>query len=539
MLPHRVPVAASRRLCAPLRRRKVVFYVLCLMGVALVLQTARFLYGKCDTRAYMSTLLTKTTRILKRHGVEYWLDKGTLLGVHRDDGLIPWEYDVDLGVMNATCAEISALKSEFTAVGLTAYDREDDIPHKVKLTYDTENHEFYWSDPRLHDPCIRVYDTNDVGAWVDIYWYVELTPEQAAADRENVLVPPDYDEEDNLMCCSEGLQAHTEHMCCGGCVPKKTLFPLKRQIVAVHDGVELVQEQPVPFAVPQFLSIQYGESALTSREIKVSEGPVVSQCWRRVAMDEEFSSTPPRRGNPKRLQRKAESSPVDLLQQQRLKREMHLTRELIDFDMIKGSAFFHTKPSGHDRKLVQEGLGRALFVPFHAKFWRQKPWFYETATSLYTLHVVAVYIYIFRPKTTSVLNSFEVLFPITLLLLVAIGYGRVSSTLQAPDSDPSLKILSPIKESSGNACNAESDNSQIASGLSSGLAESENSDGTDSDEDSGNSSSSSDEANPNDNMFGPTSASAPSSPKHVRLCIRLRTRIGLVEWRVCCFWRDN
>ncbi|RLN59005.1 hypothetical protein BBP00_00006734 [Phytophthora kernoviae] len=254
MLPHRVPVAASGHLQTT-SRQKLMYYFLCFLGVATVLQTLRFLYGKCDTRVHMSSLLTKTTQILKRHNVEYWLDKGTLLGVHRDDGLIPWEYDVDLGVMNATCAEISALKSEFTAVGLTAYDRQDDIPHKVKLTYDTENHEFYWSDPRLHDPCIRVYDAADVGTWVDIYWYVEITHEEVAADRENVLVPVDYDEEDSL-----------------------SLFPLQHTKVAVHDGVDPVQEQPVPFAVPQFLSIQYGENALTSREIKGWKG-IVCGFW--------------------------------------------------------------------------------------------------------------------------------------------------------------------------------------------------------------------------------------------------------------------
>ncbi|KAG7380174.1 hypothetical protein PHYPSEUDO_007654 [Phytophthora pseudosyringae] len=277
MLPHRVPVAASGRLRTP-PRQKIMYCVLCFLGAAAALQMLRFLYGKCDTRVHMSSLLTKTSRILKRNNVEYWLDKGTLLGVHRDDGLIPWEYDVDLGVMNATCADISALKSEFEAVGLTAYDRQDDIPHKVKLTYDTENHELYWSDPRLHDPCIRVYDATDVGTWVDIYWYVELTHAKVAADRENVLVPPGYDEEDSLVCCSEGLQAHTEHMCCGGCVPRKALFPLQRQSVSVHDGVDPVQEQPVPAEVAQFLSIQYGESALTSREIKGWKG-VVCGFW--------------------------------------------------------------------------------------------------------------------------------------------------------------------------------------------------------------------------------------------------------------------
>ncbi|KAF1794004.1 LicD family [Phytophthora cactorum] len=237
MLPHRVPVAAARRLGAP-PRQKIMYYLLCFLGVVTVVQILRFLYGKCDTRVHMSSLLTKTSRILKRNNVEYWLDKGTLLGVHRDDGLIPWEYDVDLGVMNATCAEISALKSEFVAVGLTAYDREDDIPHKVKLTYDTENHEFYWSDPRLHDPCIRVYDTADIATWVDIYWYVELTHEEVTADRENVLVPPGYDEEDSLVCCSEGLQAHTDT--CAA----EVAYRVSRS--------SRCNEQPVPAEVAQF-----------------------------------------------------------------------------------------------------------------------------------------------------------------------------------------------------------------------------------------------------------------------------------------------
>ncbi|CAI5724203.1 unnamed protein product [Peronospora destructor] len=273
MLPHRVPVTASRP-----PRQQILSWLICLLVIMAALQMLRALYSKCDTRVHMSSLLTKTSCILTRHNVEYWLDKGTLLGVHRDDGLIPWEYDVDLGVMNATCAEISALKGEFEAVGLKMYDRKDDIPHKVKLTYDTENHEFYWSDPKLHDPCIRVYDTMDITAWVDIYWYVELTSEKVMLDRENILVPPDYDMEDNLMCCSEGLQTHTKHMCCGGCVPRKSLFPLQHKFVNVHDGVNPVQEQPVPAKVGQFLSIQYGKNALIRREIKGWKG-VVCGFW--------------------------------------------------------------------------------------------------------------------------------------------------------------------------------------------------------------------------------------------------------------------
>lgn len=266
MLPQRVARAPSPHARASPPWPRIALYALALFSSIYAL---RFVYSKCDTRAHMSVLLTKTTAILKANDVEYWLDKGTLLGVHRDAGLIPWEYDVDLGVMNATCSEISALKSAFASVGLVAYDRSDYIPHKVKITYDTENHHFYWSDPYMHDPCIRVYDMNDVSTWVDIYWYVEVRAAEVAAKRSDILVPPGYDGNSSLLCCSEGLQEFTDHMCCGGCVPYASVFPLKKQRVFVPDGVYMTQEQFVPHAVPEFLKIQYGRNALESREIKV------------------------------------------------------------------------------------------------------------------------------------------------------------------------------------------------------------------------------------------------------------------------------
>uniref|UniRef100_K3WL32 LicD/FKTN/FKRP nucleotidyltransferase domain-containing protein n=1 Tax=Globisporangium ultimum (strain ATCC 200006 / CBS 805.95 / DAOM BR144) TaxID=431595 RepID=K3WL32_GLOUD len=282
MLPQRVPkmqvAAAPTTRKSVFSRKKLTRYALYTLLATSAVCALRFLYAKCDTRAHMSVLLTKTTSILKANDVEYWLDKGTLLGVHRDDGLIPWEYDVDLGVMNATCDQISALKPEFEKVGLVAYDRSDYIPHKVKLTYDTENHHFYWSDPYMHDPCIRVYDSSDVATWVDIYWYVKVDAAQVAANRKNVLVPPGYDDKSSLLCCSEGLQEYTDHMCCGGCVPYDSVFPLKKQLVTVPDGVKSVQEQFVPNAIPEFLSIQYGEHSLKKREIKGWKG-VVCGFW--------------------------------------------------------------------------------------------------------------------------------------------------------------------------------------------------------------------------------------------------------------------
>lgn len=42
-------------------------------------------------------LLRQVKELLDEHGVEFWLDCGTLLGAVRDGKFIPWEHDIDLG----------------------------------------------------------------------------------------------------------------------------------------------------------------------------------------------------------------------------------------------------------------------------------------------------------------------------------------------------------------------------------------------------------------------------------------------------------
>ena len=42
--------------------------------------------------------LREVKEILDKHGIEYWLDCGTLLGAIRDRKFIPWDSDIDLGM---------------------------------------------------------------------------------------------------------------------------------------------------------------------------------------------------------------------------------------------------------------------------------------------------------------------------------------------------------------------------------------------------------------------------------------------------------
>lgn len=46
--------------------------------------------------------------------------------------------------------------------------------------------------------------------------------------------------------------------------------------------------------------------------------------------------------------------------------------ELIDFDVIKGSSLFNTKPSKHNKELVRKSFYQLFFFPFYRKQWKQK-----------------------------------------------------------------------------------------------------------------------------------------------------------------------
>jgi len=234
MLSYLPNTGANRRL----QWFHIVSLLASLLFVVLVADLA--VMKKCDMAGNLKELFLFTVSSLNNHGIQYWLDYGTLLGQRRDNAIIPWEFDLDLGVPEEECARISELKPIFSARGHTMYDRTDYISKKARWGYS----------PYLHTPCIRIYDQNDA-YYVDLYWYKRLTETQAR--NQSVDLPSLY-VGGEVLCNDEGFN----HDMPGGCRQASSLFPLS---TVSFLGVEV----SVPKNADEALTDMYGDDFMVSK----------------------------------------------------------------------------------------------------------------------------------------------------------------------------------------------------------------------------------------------------------------------------------
>jgi len=63
-------------------------------------------------------MLHRVTKTLETAGVTYWLDHGTLLGIVREQRLLPWDTDMDITVPATSLPQLHAAMPALKAMGL-------------------------------------------------------------------------------------------------------------------------------------------------------------------------------------------------------------------------------------------------------------------------------------------------------------------------------------------------------------------------------------------------------------------------------------
>lgn len=77
--------------------------------------------GKALAKA--KKMLLSITELLDREGVVYHLEGGTLLGIVRDQALLPWDHDVDISIPSCELVKLRKLKSRIRMLGYKIHER--------------------------------------------------------------------------------------------------------------------------------------------------------------------------------------------------------------------------------------------------------------------------------------------------------------------------------------------------------------------------------------------------------------------------------
>jgi lipopolysaccharide cholinephosphotransferase len=81
------------------------------------MSTQSFSFQKVKTREKALAFLFEIVDTLDHHGITYALEGGTLLGIVRDNQLLPWDHDIDLSVNGPHTPQLLGLKWHFLRMG--------------------------------------------------------------------------------------------------------------------------------------------------------------------------------------------------------------------------------------------------------------------------------------------------------------------------------------------------------------------------------------------------------------------------------------
>ncbi len=125
-------------------------------------------YKKTQLRACQLkqlSILEEIDRICQKHGIEYWLDGGTLLGAVRHGGFIPWDDDIDIGMKESELKRFIEIAPKELPSNLFLQTPENE-PTKEPIVKVRDLNSFY-----VEESDVFTADYNK-GLYVDIFPFV-------------------------------------------------------------------------------------------------------------------------------------------------------------------------------------------------------------------------------------------------------------------------------------------------------------------------------------------------------------------------------
>lgn len=118
-------------------------------------------------------ILVAVADFCEQNGIQYWLDSGTLLGAVRHKGYIPWDDDIDVGMLREDYDKFLALFNQKQS-------------RYVAITHETDP-DFYLPHMKVFDPSTILYEPNEDGCKfyvnIDIFVYDNAPDDDKAVKK--------------------------------------------------------------------------------------------------------------------------------------------------------------------------------------------------------------------------------------------------------------------------------------------------------------------------------------------------------------------
>ncbi len=122
-------------------------------------------------------ILKAASEVFAEHGIRWFLDGGTLLGAARHQGFIPWDDDIDIGMLREDYDKLLALSSSA-------------FPHGISLhtTKNTPGYSAMFAKLYMDGTAFETQETREAGCpqaiFVDIFPYDALATDEVVAKRQ-------------------------------------------------------------------------------------------------------------------------------------------------------------------------------------------------------------------------------------------------------------------------------------------------------------------------------------------------------------------
>ncbi|MCI0381644.1 MAG: LicD family protein [Chlamydiae bacterium] len=158
--------------------------------------------------------------ILKKHKIPFWIDCGTCLGAYRYGGVIPWDWDIDIAVLEP---DYENVKNALNELDSNKYAVQD------------------WSSRELPNTYLKVF-VKKTGTLIDFYHF--------KIDSEKKEVSTIFSNESNIFITKNWKISEKRYT---APMPFDRVFPFKK---ALFEGIEV----PVPGKIVEYLQTFYGKN---------------------------------------------------------------------------------------------------------------------------------------------------------------------------------------------------------------------------------------------------------------------------------------